>query len=80
MAVILFMSTSFRAFLDVGTTIGFLVAPVIAVFNHRAVFGPAVPAEHRPGRGMRAWSIVGIAALSAFTAGYLYLLLGGYLD
>lgn len=80
MTVILFMSSSFRAFLDVGTTIGFLVGPVIAVLNHRAVFGPAVPSERQPGRAMQAWSIFGIAILSAFTVGYLYLLLGGYLD
>lgn len=80
MAVILFMSSSFRAFLDVGTTIGFLVAPVIAIFNHRAVFGPAVPLERQPARAMRAWSLAGIVVLGAFTAGYLYLLAGGYLD
>jgi hypothetical protein len=79
-AVMLFMSTSFRAFLDVGTTIGFLVAPVIAILNHRAVFGPAISSELQPGHLMRNWSILGIVVLSAFTLGYLYLLLGGYLD
>lgn len=78
--VIAFMQSSFRTFLDVGTTIGFLVAPAIAIFNHRAVFGPAVPEDRRPGRGMRAWSLAGIVLLGGFSAAYLYLLLGGYLD
>ncbi|MGI9344026.1 MAG: NRAMP family divalent metal transporter [Gammaproteobacteria bacterium] len=79
-AVIFFMMASFRTFLDFGTTVAFLIAPVIATLNHRAVFGDAVPADARPGRGMRIWSLVGIVAFSGFTATYLWLLIGGYLE
>jgi Mn2+/Fe2+ NRAMP family transporter len=79
-AVIFFMMASFRAFLDFGTTVAFLIAPVIAILNHRAVFSDAVPPEVRPGRGMRVWSLIGIVAFSVFTATYFWLLLGGYLD
>lgn len=77
---IFFMAASFRAFLDFGTTVAFLVAPVIAILNHRAVFGEAVPAELQPGRRMRAWSITGICAFLAFTLTYLALLFGGCLS
>jgi len=78
--VIFFMTSSFRTFLDFGTTVAFLVAPVIATLNHRAVFGDAVPAKDRPGRGMWLWSVIGIATFSVFTVTYLWLLTGGYLD
>jgi len=79
-AVVFFLMSSFRTFLDFGTTVAFLIAPVIAILNHRAVFGPAVPAEDRPSQGMWIWSVVGILTFTAFTLTYLGLLLGGYLD
>jgi hypothetical protein len=80
-AAIFFMARSFRAFLDFGTTVAFLVAPVIAILNHRAVFsGEAVPDEARPGRGMWLWSVAGIVAFLTFTVAYFSLLFGGYLD
>ena len=78
-SAIYFMAASFRAFLDFGTTVAFLVAPVIAVLNHRAVFGDAVPPAARPGHGMWVWSIIGIAAFTTFTVTYFVLLFGGYM-
>lgn len=78
-AAIFLMGSSFRTFIDFGTTVAFLVAPVIAVLNHRAVFGPAMPPEARPGRGMWLWSLVGIFSLAAFTLTWFALLFGGYL-
>jgi len=75
---IFFMAASFRTFLDFGTTVAFLVAPVIAILNHRAVFGPGVPAEARPGRGMWTWSLIGVVAFASFTLVYFGLLLGGF--
>lgn len=78
-AAIYFLAASFRAFLDFGTTVAFLVAPVIAILNHRAVFGPAVPAEVRPGRGMWWFSVVGIVSFTTFTVVWFTLLFSGYL-
>ena len=78
-AAIFFLGASFRAFLDFGTTVAFLVAPVIAVLNHRAVFGENVPAAARPGRGMWTWSVMGIITFVSFTLAYFALLFGGYL-
>ncbi len=79
-SLVFFMAdSSFRTFLDFGTTVAFLVAPVIALLNHRAVFGPGVPPELHPGRGMWVWSVIGIAAFATFTLVYFGLLLGGYM-
>lgn len=77
-AAIYLMGTSFRTFLNFGTTVATLVAPVIATFNHRAVFGPNVPEDKRPGEHMRRWSLCAIMVLTAFTLCYLYLMIGGY--
>ena len=52
-AVLFFLMSTFRTMLDLGTTVAFLVAPVIAVLNHRAVFGPLIPDDARPGRAMQ---------------------------
>ena len=71
---------SFRNFLDFGTTVAFLVAPVIAVLNHRAVFGDSVPKASQPGRGMWIWSMIGIIAFVSFTVTYFALMFLGYLD
>ena len=78
-SVIYFMAASFRTFLDFGTTVAFLVAPVLAVLNHRAVFGDAVPVEARPSRSMWVWSLIGIITFSTFTVTYLALRVTGHL-
>lgn len=76
---VFFMASSFHAFLDFGTTVAFLVAPVIAILNHRAVFSSQVPVEARPGRGMWVWSVIGIGAFTSFTLVYFGLRLTGYM-
>ena len=72
------MGSSFRTFIDFGTTVAFLVAPVIAVLNYRAVFGPAMPPAARPGRGMWSWSLAGIVSFAAFPSIWFALPFGGY--
>lgn len=68
---------SFRAFIDVVTTLGFVTSPVIALLNHLAVTGADVPPALRPGIVLRAWSLCGIAALLAAGIAYGILSLGG---
>ncbi len=77
--VLYFFMSTFRALLDFGTTIAFLVAPIIAILNHRAVFGSLIPVDAQPSGVMRIWSWAGILALTLFSFFYLYLLMGGYL-
>lgn len=70
---LLMFLNSFKAFIDLATSIAFLSAPVIAFFNHRAMFGASVPADQRPGAFMKTWSIGGIVLLSAFALWFLNL-------
>ncbi|MEO1008065.1 MAG: divalent metal cation transporter [Planctomycetota bacterium] len=64
--------TSLLALVDLATTLSFLGTPLLVFFNHRAMVSREVAAEHRPGRGMRAWSWAGIA----FWTGFALLFLG----
>jgi Mn2+/Fe2+ NRAMP family transporter len=70
---------------DIATTLSFLSTPVLAWFNHRAMFRTAngktgvpgcvpgcVPLEHRPGRGMWLWSWSSIVLLTAFAAWFVW--------
>ena len=49
-----------------------LTAPALAWLNHRAILGPEVPEEHRPGRRMVAYSWAGIVFTGGFALYYLY--------
>jgi Mn2+/Fe2+ NRAMP family transporter len=73
--------TIFRArmpeLVSLATSLSFLGTPVLCWFNHRAMTGPRVPAEHRPGAAMRAWSWAGIAVWSGFAGVYLWTLTRG---
>lgn len=70
--MLVFFMHSFKAFIDFATSVAFLVAPLIAFINHRAMFADNVPSELQPGSGIRLWSIAGIMALSVFALAYLY--------
>jgi Mn2+/Fe2+ NRAMP family transporter len=48
---------------DLATTLSFLTAPALAALNHRAMTGPDIGGEHRPGRVMIGYSAVSIASL-----------------
>ncbi|MEZ4460685.1 MAG: divalent metal cation transporter [bacterium] len=67
----LFM-TSLPALIDVATTLSFLTAPVLAVFNHRAM--AFVPDADKPKPWLRAMSAVSAALLTAFAVYYVTLL------
>jgi len=62
---------NFSAFIDFATSTGFIAAPFIAYFNHRAIFSEAVPRVHRPGRAMYLGSCLCIAAMAVIACGYL---------
>ncbi len=69
--VLLFMR-SFKSFIDFATSVAFLVAPLIAFINHRAMFSEAVAKELQPAAWLRWWSWTGIFALAGFAVCYLY--------
>ena len=65
--------SSFTALVDLATTLSFVTAPVLSIFNHRAVFSDAIPASMRPSGTMWAWSLTGIALQSAFTIYFFWI-------
>lgn len=74
--ILLVFMRNFKDFIDFVTITSFLIAPMIAIFNHIVMTRPNMPRESRPSKFMQAWSITGIVALSGLSIAYLYMLLG----
>ncbi len=62
--------------LDAVTILSFLLSPIIAYLNLRAIQSPNVPASHRPSALMMTMAYFGLFALLAFAGYYLFDLLG----
>ena len=56
---------------DFATIVSFMTAPALGYLNLRAVTGPEVPEQFRPGRGMVALSWVGLVLLGGVGVVYL---------
>jgi Mn2+/Fe2+ NRAMP family transporter len=69
--VILLFVGNLTTMVDFATTIAFLTAPVLGYLNLKAITSSDVPAEHQPGRGMRALSWIGLLLLGGTGVGYL---------
>lgn len=71
LGIIWFFAANLKALVDFATTVSFVVAPVLAVLNLRAVTGPEVPEDHRP-QGLLWWAHLGcIVLLTVFSLAYL---------
>ncbi|MDP1568970.1 MAG: hypothetical protein Q8L86_03120 [Vicinamibacterales bacterium] len=66
-----FLAGNLAAMIDFATTMAFVAGPVFGYLNLRAVTGPDMPAEHRPGKFMVAYAWVGLIALSAIAITFL---------
>jgi len=64
---------SLKGLVDLATVLSFLTAPILATLNHRAITSSDVPPEAQPGKGMKLYSWVSIASLTAFALYYLKL-------
>lgn len=62
--MIAFAASSFSFFIDFATSTGFVAAPLIAYFNHKAMFAPEIPEADRPSPFMRAWSLLAIGVFA----------------
>lgn len=69
----------FTTLIDLVTTVSFLVAPVLVVFNHLCVNGAEVPEADRPSTVWQAWSWTAILATSIFAAYYAFMLIQPWL-
>ena len=62
---------SFTSLIDLVTITSFLAAPILAIMNHRCVFGPDLEEAERPGRIWWGWSWVCILGTTGFAAFYV---------
>jgi len=62
----------FLKLVQLATTVSFIIAPVIAVFNFLLVGKKYIPETHRPNLLMRILSILGIVFLSIFTIFFIF--------
>ncbi|WP_428097048.1 NRAMP family divalent metal transporter [Candidatus Rariloculus sp.] len=73
-AVIGAFMRSFTTFIDFAGALTFLLAPLYAGLNHRAMFfSPEVPDRLRPNAVLKIWSIFGIVVMSVVAVLYVYL-------
>jgi len=75
LSIIMFLMSSFKTLIDIATTLSFLTTPVLAFLIHRCIMSKDIPQDTMPGRFLWAYSLFCIGVLTAFAAGYLYLLL-----
>lgn len=69
--VITVWGSNIKTLVDIATSLSFLIAPAIAIMNHRLIFGNDVSLDAQPGPWMKAWSISGIIFLLLFTVAYV---------
>ena len=77
LVVLFFFMKSFKQMVDFATTLSFITTPVLAYFNHRAMFSADVPVELQPKKFMWIFSVVCQLLLSGFTVFYLWNRFGG---
>ncbi len=70
--LIVFAVSSMGAMVSIATTLSFMVAPILAWLNYRAVTDKHMPEEARPGILLRILSWLGIAFFTGFTLIYIY--------
>lgn len=71
--VLRYALSSLEEMVDLATTLSFLTGPILAMLNHRAMVGPAVPEAARPAGWLLKASLAGIAVQGAFALYYLWI-------
>ena len=69
--IIVFFKSSMSILVDLATTISFLIAPVIAIANHKLVFHHSFPIKSQPRAWLKLLSYLGITFLSIFSLFFL---------
>ena len=72
LVLLYFFLTNLKQLVDLATTLSFVTTPILAYFNHQAMFSDDVPAAYRPTQGLRIYSMVCIALLAAFATFYCW--------
>jgi Mn2+/Fe2+ NRAMP family transporter len=69
--ILLFFMKSFKTFIDFATSVAFTTAPVLAWFNHRAIFSNEIEPELQPARYLYIWSLFSIFIMLGVALYYL---------
>ena len=78
--IIVFFKSSMSILVDLATTISFLIAPVIAIANHKLVFHHSFPIKSQPRAWLKLLSYLGITFLSIFSLFFLIWKVSTWLD
>ena len=74
LCIIMFLMSSFKTLIDIATTLSFLTTPILAFLIHRCIMSNDIPQEVKPGRFLWFYSLLCIGILTAFAAGYIFLI------
>jgi len=66
------MMKSFATFLDITSIIVFIISPLLAFLNHRAITSKRVAVELQPSKSLRLWSLCSAWFLTVLTLIYFY--------
>ena len=75
LAIFFFFLKEMGTLVQIATVLSFVTAPVLAVLNYKLVISSHMPEEAKPSKGLRIFSLAGIAFLSLFALVYLYRML-----
>ncbi len=75
--IVAFLTANLKALVDLATTVSFVLTPVLAWMNYRAVTSDEVPEAHRPGPWLVLGHQVGVVAMTVFSIGYVGFRLAG---
>lgn len=70
--LLLFFSADMRSMVDVATTLSFVIAPVFAVLNYKAINSSDVPMAARQGKWLKRANALAVVLLVLFSIGYLF--------
>ena len=74
LSLLFFFMPSMSDMVKIATVIAFVAAPVLAILNTLAMLDKSIPEQHRPGKLMLIWCILGLTALIGCSVGYLWLM------
>ena len=74
LCIIMFLMGSFKTLIDIATTLSFLTTPILAFLIHRCIMSNDIPQEVKPGRFLWFYSVLCMGILTAFAAGYIFLI------
>ena len=70
--IIIQFGDKLKELVDFATTLSFLVAPIIAILNHKLVIGKFLPKNSQPSVWLKGLSVSGIVFLTGFALFFIY--------